>query len=165
MNPDIEELRKIRRLPYMPGLTLTMANLMISAGIKEAEKYGMPVSIAIYDCGGNLLAFNRMENAMLCGIQIAMDKAYTAVYGKLHTGGWGEMYKTGNLVPLFFHERWITYAAGFPLIKTDAIMGGIGVSGAVSEDLYIARAVIREGGFDMDEVNSAIEKVEASKRK
>jgi uncharacterized protein GlcG (DUF336 family) len=165
MEKEFEALRKRRRMPYISGMTLKIAQKMINAGIKEADVYGIPVAIAISDSGGNLLAFNRMENAMLCSIQIAMDKAYTAVYGKCHTADWGNRYRSGSLVPLFFHERWVTFAAGFPLIKDGTICGGIGVSGAVSEDLYVARAVIKAGGFDPDDADAALKQVELRNRK
>jgi uncharacterized protein GlcG (DUF336 family) len=98
--------------------------------------------IAIADSGGNLLAMHRMDNAMLCSIQIAMDKAYTVVFGKQNTAEFGSPYRSGILVPLYFHERWITFPGGFPIIKEGSILGGIGVSGGVIEDLYVARAAL-----------------------
>ncbi len=161
MEKDFDVIRTQRRMHYASGLTLKTAQKMINAGIKEANVYGIPVSIAISDSGGNLLAFGRMENAMLCSIQIAMDKAYTAVYGKCHTADWGQRYFSGKLAPLFFHERWITFAAGLPLVKEGKIFGGVGVSGAVSEDLYVARAVIQAGGFNLEDVAAALKKIES----
>jgi uncharacterized protein GlcG (DUF336 family) len=62
----------------------------------------------------------------------------------------------GGLVPLFFHERWITFPGGFPIIKNGRILGGIGVSGGIIEDVYVAKAVLEAGGFVLDEVDAAI---------
>ena len=165
MNPELESIRKRRRMPYVPGLALKTAQTMINAGLKEADKYGIPVSIAVSDSAGNLLAFGRMENATLFSIQIAMDKAYTAVFGKCHTEDWGKRYASGKLVPLYFHERWITFSGGLPLIRDETVCGGVGVSGAVTEDIYIARAVIKAGGFNLDEVDAAIERIESGNKK
>ena len=165
MNTELESIRKRRKMPYVPGLTLTTAQKMINAGTKEADKYGIDVSIALSDSAGNLLAFGRMENATLFSIQIAMDKAYTAVFGKCNTEDWGKRYASGKLVPLFFHERWITFSGGLPLIKDEKVYGGVGVSGAVTEDIYIARAVIKAGGFNLDEVDAAIERIESGNKK
>jgi len=143
-------------LSYDSGLTLDIATEMLEAGEKEAEKQRVPMSMAISDVGGNLMAFSRMDNAALFSIQIAMDKAFTAVSGKMPTGSFGNFYRTGELVPLFFHERWITFTGGFPVIKDGMIVGGIGVSGGTIEDVYVAKAGLQAGGFILDEVDAAI---------
>ena len=143
-------------LSYGSGLTLDVAKKMLEAGEKEAEKQGVPMSMAISDTGGNLIAFRRMDNAALFSIQIAMDKALTTVFGKMPTGNFANFYRTGELAPLFFHERWITFPGGFPVIKNGTILGGIGVSGGTIEDVYVARAALEAGGFILDEVDAAI---------
>jgi len=143
-------------LSYGSGLTLDLAKKMLEAGEKEAEKQGVPMSMAISDAGGNLIAFSRMDNAALFSIQIAMDKAFTTVFGKMPTGSFANQYCTGGLVPLFFHERWITFPGGFPIIKNGMILGGIGVSGGIIEDVYVAKAALKAGNFSLDEVDAAI---------
>lgn len=143
-------------LSYGSGLTLDIAKKMLEAGEKEAEKQGVPMSIAISDAGGNLIAFRRMDNAALFSTQIAMDKAFTTVFGKMPTGSFADLYRTGELIPLFFHERWITFPGGFPIIKNGMILGGIGVSGGTIEDVYVVKAALKAGGFTLDEVDAAI---------
>src|SRR5512136_1910413 len=137
-------------------LTLATAKKMLEAGEKEAKKQGVPMSMAISDAGGNLLAFSRMDGAALFSIQIAMDKAFTTVFGKMPTGSFASQYCAGGLVPLFFHERWITFPGGFPIIRNGIILGGIGVSGGIVEDIYVAKAALEAGGFILDEVDAAI---------
>jgi uncharacterized protein GlcG (DUF336 family) len=143
-------------LSYRSGLTLDIAKKMLRAGEKEAKKQGVPMSMAISDAGGNLLAFSRMDGAALFSIQIAMDKAFTTVFGKMPTGSFASQYCVGGLVPLFFHERWITFPGGFPIIRNGIILGGIGVSGGIVEDVYVAKAALEAGGFSLDEVDAAI---------
>jgi len=152
-------------LSYSSGLTLDVAEKMLEAGEKEAEKQGVPMSIAISDAGGNLIAFRRMDNAALFSIQIAMDKAFTSVFGKMPTGRFAEQYCEGGLVPLFFHEQWITFPGGFPIIKKGMILGGIGVSGGISEDVYVAKAALEAGGFILDEVDAAIRVIRGDEQK
>ena len=152
-------------LSYGSGLTLDVARKMLEAGEKEADKQGVPMSMAISDAGGNLIAFSRMDNAALFSISIALDKAFTAVFGKMPTGSFGNFYSTGELVPLFFHERWITFPGGFPVIKNGTILGGIGVSGGTVEDVYVARAALKAGGFILDDVDAAIKAMKAATRK
>jgi len=150
---------------YGPGLNLGLAKKMLEAGEKEALQRNVPMAIAICDAGGNLLAFHRMDHTMLVSNQIAMDKAYTAVYGKQPTGNYSSLYQSGQLVPLFFHERWITFPGGFPITKEGVIVGGLGVSGGVIEDIYVVRAALQAGGFDIKEVDQFIEKCETENSK
>jgi len=147
---------KAGSLSYGSGLTLETAKKMLDAGEKEAERQGVPMSIAIADAGGNLLAFSRMDNAILASIQIAINKAFTAVFGKRPTADWKKEFQSGEMFPLFIHERWITFPGGFPIISNGVLLGGIGVSGGTIEDVYVARAAIEAGGFNVDEVNAAL---------
>ena len=147
---------KSGNLSYASRLTLATAKKMLQAGEKEAKKQGVPMSIAISDAGGNLIAFSRMDDAALFSIQIALDKAFTTVFGKMPTGSFASQYCAGGLVPLFFHERWITFPGGFPLIKNGVMLGGMGVSGGITEDIYVAKAALQAGAFQLDEVDAAI---------
>ncbi len=155
-DPNIEGTGK---LCYGSGLTLETAERMLAAAEKEAMNLGVPLAIAISDAGGNLLAFHRMDNATLMSIQIAIDKAFTAVFGQQHTAQWSGLFREGGLIPLFMHERWITHPGGFPIIKDGTVLGGLGVSGGASnKGLYAARAALKAGGFSLKEVNDAITK-------
>jgi len=150
---------------YGQAITLELAKKMLEAGEKEALKQGVPMAMAISDSGGNLVAFHRMDHTILASNQIAMDKAYTSVYGKQATGNYSSLYKSGELVPLFFHERWITFPGGFPIAKEGVIMGGLGVSGGVIEDCYVARAILKAGGFSTTEVDEFITSCEPEIKK
>jgi uncharacterized protein GlcG (DUF336 family) len=150
---------------YGTGLNLELVKKMLEAGEKEALKQGVPMAMAISDSGGNLLAFHRMDNTMLCSTQVSMDKAYTAVFGKLPTRIFGEIYRSGDLVPLFFHERWITFNGGYPILKDSVLVGGLGVSGGRVEDVYVARAMLKTGGFDYAEADAVIKEYEADLQK
>jgi len=145
---------------YGSGLTLKTAKKMLQAAENEAGKQGVPMVFAIADSGGNLLAFHRMENAMLISVQVAMDKAYTAVYGKMHTGSWTNPLKDGTLMPLFIHERLISFPGGFPLIKKGKLVGGLGVSGGTTEDVPVAMAALKAGGFSVSEAEEALKEAE-----
>lgn len=142
---------------YSEGLTLELAKKMLDAAEKEAKKQGLLMSISIFDSGGNLLAFHRMDDAALFSIQIAQDKAYTSVLGKMPTAEWQGFFSPGNLPSLFFHERWIAFPGGSPLVKNGKLLGGIGASGATAYgDMSVARAGMAAGGFDMSNIDAAI---------
>jgi uncharacterized protein GlcG (DUF336 family) len=141
---------------YATGLTLNTARKMLEAGEREAARLGVAMSMAISDSGGTLLAFNRMDNAALVTVQISIDKSYTAVLGKMPTLFWKGEYTSGELVPLFFHQRWVTFQGGYPIISGNKILGGIGISGGRLEDSLTARAALKAGGFSTVQADDII---------
>jgi len=147
-------------LAYSSGLTFATAKKMIDAAEAEAKKQGLAMAIAIVDAGGNLVAFGRMDNTMLASIQIAMDKAFTAAYGKLPTQVWRSIVQSGNIPPLFFHERWTAFPGGFPIIKGKQLLGGIGASGATAYgDTSVARAGLFAGGFSTEDADAILKEL------
>ena len=147
-------------LSYSTGLTYDTAKKMIDGATAEAKKHGLTMVIAIADAGGNLVAFGRMDDAMLASIHIAMDKAFTAAYGKIPTQTWRDIVQSGNLPPLFIHERWTAFPGGFPLIKGKQLLGGIGCSGATAHgDTSVARAAIAAGGFNTEDANAILKQL------
>jgi uncharacterized protein GlcG (DUF336 family) len=126
------------------SITIETAERIIKAAEKKAQEMGKLMSIAVCDEDGTLKAFRRMDGAALLSIQIAQDKAYTAIsFGGMATHEWYEFIK--NDPPLLHGivktDRLIVFGGGYA-IKTDAgIIGGIGVSGGhYSEDMEVAQA-------------------------
>ena len=103
--------------------------------------------IAVVDAGGNPIALHRMDDALLVSINIAANKAYTAVAVKRPTHELAKVAQPGE--PLFgIHTtdgcRIVIFGGGFPLKKGDEIVGGIGVSGgSVEEDMACAMAALQ----------------------
>jgi uncharacterized protein GlcG (DUF336 family) len=124
-------------------ITLEAAQRLIGAAQAKAREMGKPMCIAICDSDGTLKAFSRMDGAALLSVQIAQDKAYTAISFGMATHEWHEFVE--NDPPLLHGiiktERLIVFGGGFP-IKTEAgIIGGIGVSGGHwTDDMQVAQA-------------------------
>lgn len=119
------------------GMTLEKAKKMIAAAIQKATEMGIPENIAVVDDGGNLVAFERMDGAMLVGISIATDKAYTAAGTGFPTDGLGEFAQPGKLaygIALADGGRVMVFAGGLPVKEGDKLIGGIGVSGGMAPD-------------------------------
>ncbi len=147
-------------LSYSTGLTYDTAKKMVEAAMAVAKKQGLTMVIAIADAGGNLVAFGRMDDAMLASIHIATDKAFTAAYGKIPTQVWRDIVQSGNLPPLFIHERWTAFPGGFPLIKGKKLLGGIGCSGATAYgDTSVARAGLHAGGFNTEDADAILKQL------
>jgi uncharacterized protein GlcG (DUF336 family) len=125
-------------------LQLPDARRIIAAATKKAEELGQPMNIAVADAGGNLLAFERMENAWLGSIDIAQKKAWTSRAFDIATQDLAEHSQSGNQ---FFgiHAsnggKVMIFAGGLPIKQDGAVVGSIGVSGGSGEqDHAVAEA-------------------------
>jgi len=124
-------------------ITIEAAQRLIAAAEAKAREMNIPMSIAVVDSDGTLKAFSRMDGAALLSVQIAQDKAYTAISFSMATHEWYDFVK--NDPPLLHGiiktDRLIVFGGGYP-IKTDAgIIGGIGVSGGhYTHDMEVAQA-------------------------
>ena len=117
-------------------LNLTDARKIIAAATKKAEEIGQPMCLAVVDEGGNLLAFERMENAWRGSIDIAMSKAFTSRAFDITTKDLGDNSGPGQQ---FFgihasnHGRIMIFAGGVPLKQNGTVVGALGVSGGSGE--------------------------------
>jgi uncharacterized protein GlcG (DUF336 family) len=133
-----------------PTISTELAHKIIAASEAKAKSMGHPFVIAICDESGVLKALSRMDGAALFSVQIAQDKAYTAVGFGLSTDGWHEFIK--NDPPLAAGavggiDRLVIFGGGYPIKEGDAIIGGIGVSGGhYTQDMEVAKAGLEAAG-------------------
>jgi len=128
------------------ALKLTRAGAMkvLDSAVTAAEKIGRPVSIAVVDDAGHLLAFTRTDHAELYSVPIAIAKARGAALTRFPTG---KKSPSGN-ERSDHHALAITLAAGpdsfvsmpggVPIAASGRIVGAVGISGAGHKDLEIA---------------------------
>ena len=121
-------------------LTLAGAKAIAAAAEAEAGKYRWPVVIAVVDDGGHLLLLQRMDQAQLGSIEVAIGKARSAVLFKRDTKQWEETLTAGRLAPLAFPDL-LPAEGGIPIQVNGQIVGAIGVSGVKpDQDAQVARA-------------------------
>lgn len=131
-------------MKQVPRLTLDDARLMMAAAEKKAQEIGVDMDIAIVDDGGNLLMFERMDNARVTSITIAIDKAFTAGAARKSTRDYGNVSGPGQ--PAFginssIQGRFMIFAGGLPIFINDQPVGGIGCSsGSPDQDEVVAQA-------------------------
>jgi uncharacterized protein GlcG (DUF336 family) len=129
------------------NISLDDALDLIAAAKKHAEKIKVPMVIAVADAGGNLVAQQRMDGALLVSLDISRNKAYSAVAVKMPTHELAGAAQPGQ--PLFgIHStdggRIVIFGGGFPLFSKDVLIGGIGVSGgSVEDDMACAEAALK----------------------
>ena len=58
-----------------------LAQKMVNAAAAKAAELGVAENVVILDDGGNLKAFSRMDGAPIPTIEMAQNKAYTALLG------------------------------------------------------------------------------------
>lgn len=128
----------------MATLTQEQARTALDAALAKAAEIGSPSSIAIVDAGRNLVAFARMDGALLASIEISQNKAFTARSMNMKTGDIGPLTQPGQ--PLYgietSHSRpIITFGGGEPLVVGGEIVGAVGVAGGmVPQDESVAAA-------------------------
>ena len=127
--------------PYGPPISLERAHALIRAAVAEAKKRGWKMNVAVVDSGGNLVAFQRMDGAMLASIQIAQHKARAATTFRRPTKVFEDGINLMHLNYLLAFDGVIASRGGIPLIEQGAIIGAIGCSGgADSQDEIVSAA-------------------------
>jgi uncharacterized protein GlcG (DUF336 family) len=63
------------------SISSDLAQKMVNAAVAKAREIGVSENVAILDDGGNLKAFSRMDGAPIPTIEMAQNKAYTALLG------------------------------------------------------------------------------------
>ncbi|KAB1190733.1 MULTISPECIES: heme-binding protein [Haloferax] len=130
----------------MTDVTLAVAKQLIDAAEEKAKEIDVPMCIAVMDDGANLVAFHRMDDALLASIDIAQNKAYSSVSLKLDTETVWEVSQPGESLYGLGNTndgRIITFGGGIPLEVDGTVVGAVGVSGgSAEEDVDVASAAV-----------------------
>jgi uncharacterized protein GlcG (DUF336 family) len=128
-------------IAYGPPVSLDRAEAVIRAAVAEAQKRNWKMNVAMVDSGGNLVAFQHMDGAMLASIQIAEHKARAAVTSRRETKVFEDAVDLSHLNYVLAFDGIIASRGGIPLIEKGAIIGAIGCSGgADSQDQIVSTA-------------------------
>jgi len=128
-------------VPYGPPISLELAQAVIAAAVAQAKERGWKMNVAVSDSGGNLVAFQRMDGAMLASIPIAEHKARAAATFRRPTRVFEDGVQLMHLNYLLAFDGIIASRGGIPLIDNGLIIGAIGSSGGTdSQDEVVSRA-------------------------
>jgi uncharacterized protein GlcG (DUF336 family) len=127
------------------SISFELAKKMVDEAVAKARELGVSENVAILDDGGNLKAFGRMDGAPLPTIEMAQNKAYTALLGVSTQDFFNFIQGDPSLlagIPTL--SRMAAWGGGFPIKLDGEIVGAIGVSGApaVQNDIDCARAAL-----------------------
>ena len=124
------------------ALTLEIAKQVSAAAEAEAVANNWNVVIAIVDDGGRLMHLVRRDGTQYGSIEVAQDKARTAIAFRRPTkaledavaGGRNAILRLGDATPI---------EGGLPIVVEGEMVGAIGVSGVQSsQDAQVAQAGI-----------------------
>jgi uncharacterized protein GlcG (DUF336 family) len=127
------------------SISFELAQRMVDKAVAKARELGVTENVAILDDGGNLKAFGRMDGAPIPTIEMAQNKAYTALLGVSTQ----EFFKfiqgdPSLLAGIPTLSRMAAWGGGFPIKVNGEVIGAIGVSGAptVQNDVDCASAAL-----------------------
>jgi uncharacterized protein GlcG (DUF336 family) len=126
--------------------TLTLANAKQIAAAAEAEavKNQWTVVIVVVDVGGNLIYLQKADGTQVGSIDVAQDKARSAVKFKRPTKVFEDMVLQGRNGVIKLPGA-LPVEGGLPLMLDGQAVGAIGVSGVTSaQDGVIAAAGLAE---------------------
>src|ERR1700724_2523031 len=127
------------------SISYELAQRMVDKAVAKAREIGISENVAILDDGGNLKAFRRMDGAAILCIEIAQNKAYTALFGVPTHDFFNFIQGDPSLLAgMPTLARVAAWAGGFPINVDGEIVGAIGLSGAptVQHDIDCARAAL-----------------------
>lgn len=124
----------------MSRITLDQANAIIVAALARGVELGLkPLSVAVLDAGGHLLAFQRQDGASTLRPQIATSKASAALGLGVSSRKIAEMAAERptfitSLGPISPHGV-VPAAGGVIVIDTDGVaIGAVGITGDTSDN-------------------------------
>jgi uncharacterized protein GlcG (DUF336 family) len=127
------------------SISFELAQKMVDAAVAKARELRVYENVAILDDGGNLTAFCRMDGAPILCIEMAQNKAYTALFGVSTQDFFDFIQRDPSLlagIPTL--ARVAAWGGGLPIKVDGEIVGAIGVSGApaVQNDVDCASAAL-----------------------
>ena len=120
----------------MPTLTSAQAVAVINAARENADAIGIPVSIAVADGAGMLIALHRMDGSNPITADVAHAKARSAALFRLRTSeAEALLARHPGLLTL---PNMVCIGGGVPIIVEGECLGAVGVSGASAEEDEVA---------------------------
>jgi glc operon protein GlcG len=128
---------------YGTPISLEQAKKVMAGAEAEAKKNNWPVVITILDSGGNLVMLQRLDNAQWGSIEIAKEKARSAVALRRPTKALQDLIAQGGANLRLLNIGYSVLEGGIPIVVDGKIIGSVGVSGVTSQqDAQIAQAGI-----------------------
>jgi uncharacterized protein GlcG (DUF336 family) len=129
-------------MSYGPSINLDTAKKAAAPAVAEARKNQWTMVIAIVDTAGDLVYFERMDDAQVGSVDVALSKARSAARFKRPTKAFQDALAAGGEgLRILALQGAVPVDGGVPLVMGGKIVGAIGVSGGTSaQDGQVAAA-------------------------
>jgi glc operon protein GlcG len=129
---------------YGPAITLEQAKKVMAGAEAEAVKNKWPVVITIVDSGGNVVMVHRLDNAQFGSLEVAREKAFSAVAFRRPTKVFQDLIGQGGANLRLLNLKGASMLeGGIPIVVGGKLVGAVGVSGVTSQqDAQIGQAGI-----------------------
>ncbi len=133
-------------------LTLDEALRLTAAARAAASAIGVPMSFAVMDPGGHLMALERMDGALWVTADVAQGKAWTsAAYGVPSQAQKDKMLPMPNFaqaITEMTHGRFTPQTGAVPVYRDGVLLGAIGASGGTGDqDEAACTQAVAQSGF------------------
>ena len=133
-------------------LTLDEGLGLCSAARSAAEQMGVPMSFAVMDPAGHLVALARMDRAPWISADVAQGKAWTAAaYGAPSDAQKQKMEPMPNFataLTAMTHGRYTPQTGAVPVYRDGELLGALGASGGTgAQDEEVCTAAVAACGF------------------
>ena len=139
------------------SVTLAQASTIVDVALKKAREMNLaPLTVAVLDAGGHLVAFKREDKSGILRYDIACGKAWGALGMGL---GSRTLFERAASTPQFFNALYVASGGrmvtnpGGVLIRDSGgdVIGAVGISGDISDkDEACAITAIEAAGLKAD---------------
>lgn len=129
-------------------ISLNLAKQITAIAIQQAKRQEFNICVSVVDQAGLLVHFERMDNALLGAIDVAIKKARTAALFQTNSAELGAIAQPGGAIYTLeaTNGGLISFGGGVILRNEQGnVIGAIGVAGATVEaDEAIAQLAVRQ---------------------
>jgi glc operon protein GlcG len=119
---------------YGPPIGLESAKQAAAAALAEARRNSWTMVVAVVDIAGELVYFEKMDDAQNGSVKVAVAKARSAALFKRPTKAFQDALAAGgDGLRVLGLEGAVPVEGGVPLVIGDRIVGAIGLSGGTSQ--------------------------------
>jgi uncharacterized protein GlcG (DUF336 family) len=135
-------------------LTFDESRSLIDAAQAAATDLGIPMSVAVMDPAGHLLAFGRMDGAPWVSAEVAQGKAWTAAaYGMPSAGQKAKMEPMpifATAITTMTSGRFTPQTGAVPVYSDGQLLGALGGSGGTGQqDEDVCAAAVAACGYSV----------------
>ena len=129
---------------YGAPIDLAGARKLIASAEAEAKKHDWKMACAVVEPTGELVAYEKMDDTQYGSVETSIAKAKASALYRRPTKAFADAIKAGNNGVLGLPGA-ISIEGGFPIVHGGKLIGGLGCSGAASnQDATVVYKALEE---------------------